>query len=65
MTLDELTTWGLMSSATNCTTAMIYEYHVITSERESRKAGQEKPSRHPKTPDLTLHLSVLVDCVVH
>ena len=54
-----------MSSTTNCTTAMIHDYHMIASEREGRKAGQEKPSRHLKAPDLTSHSSVLVDCMVH
>ena len=43
---------------------MIYNYHVIVSEREGREAGGEKPSRHPKTPDLAIHSSVLVDCMV-
>ena len=65
MILDKLTTQELMSSTMNCTTAMIHDYHVIMSEREGRKAGQEKPSRHPKTPDLASHWSVLVDCMVH
>ena len=54
-----------MSSTVNCTTAMIYNYHVIASEREGRKAAQEKPSRHPKTHDLASHLSALVDHMVH
>ena len=48
MILDRLTTRELMSSTASCTTAMIYEYHVIKSEREGRKAVREKPSRHSK-----------------
>ena len=54
-----------MSSTASCTTAMIYDYHVIMSEREGRKAVREKPSRHPKTHDLALHLSALVDHMVY
>ena len=65
MILDKLTTQELMSSTASCTMAMIYDYHVIASEREGRKAAQEKPSRHPKTHDLALHSSVLVDRMVH
>ena len=44
---------------------MIYEYHVIESEREGRKAVREKPSRHPKTHDLASHPSMLVDRMVY
>ena len=65
MILDKLTTQELMSSTEYCTMAMIHDYHVITSEREGRKASREKPSRHPKTHDLALHLSALVDHMVH
>ena len=65
MILDRLTTRELMSSTTSCTTAMIYEYHVIESEREGREAVREKPSRHPKTHDLASHPSALVDHMVY
>ena len=63
--LDKLTTRELMSSTASCTMAMIYDYHVIASEREGRKAVGEKPSRHPKMHELTSHSSVLVDCMVY
>ena len=39
MILDKLTTRELMFSTTNCTTAMIHDYHMIASEWEGRKAG--------------------------